>query len=437
MLALLERTYFLPLFILIVAAFLINAPLSESFWLDETLTFWIIKDSAKDVWFRSTTFQGQTPFYYFVLHYWSQVFGASEIALRSFSISCGVLSAILFGRILVHLNLKPVILGMSFLFVHDSLVPLWFSARPYAFTFFWIILSTYLLLEYRTKGGFFRGLSYALSGAAVFYAHYLGALIFLVHFAIIRRVSIFLWVGFFSSLGVPHLVSILGRKDEIFFDGNSEISVFLSVFLPSALMTISLVGLVLCAIVKGEKKPRFNGVGIIWWIVSAVVFFVTIWFLPNVSRYYFWAAPAVVILLVSFFWSVKVPSIATAVMCLLCLMLNLERKWETQDYRGIANKLLDANKPVLFYSGLAEHKGEPTSIDPAFLTEYLSSPLTVYGAKNIIPVNLKAIPQMLEELSQNEVFLVAKNDEIGETLVKTFNCEAGEGRLFIVKCKLG
>jgi len=433
-LALLERTHFLPLFMIIVGAFLINAPLSDSLWLDETLTFWIIKDSPRDVWFRSTTFQGQTPFYYFVLHYWSQVFGASELALRSFSILCGILSVILFGRILISLNLKPVILGMTFLFVHDSLVPLWFSARPYAFTFFWIILSTYLLLEYRTKRGFFRGLSYVLSGAAVFYAHYLGALIFLVHFAIIRRVSIFLWVGFFSSLGVPHLVSILGRKDEIFFDGNSEISVFLSVFLPSALMTISLVGLVLCAIVKGEKKPRFNPIGVIWWVVSALVFFVTIGFLPNVSRYYLWATPGIVILLVSFFSTVKVPPVATVVMCLLCLMLNLERKWETQDYRGIANKLLESNKPALFYSGLAEHKGEPTSIEPAFLTNYLSSPLTVYGAKDIIPINLKAIPQMLEELSDKEVLLVAKNDEIGQTLMKTFNCENGDGRLFIVRC---
>lgn len=437
MLAILEKTHFIPVFILIVAAFLVNAPLSDSFWLDETLTLWIVKDTLKDLWFRASTFQGQTPFFYLVLHFWSKFFGVSEIALRAFSILCAVLSVILFGRILVSLKLRPAVLGMSLLFIHDSLVPLWFSARPYAFTFLLIILSTYFLLEYKTKGGFFRGLAYALSGALVFYAHYLGALIFVVHFALLRRISIFLWIGFFSSFGVPHLVSIFLRKNEILFDGNSEFNVFMSVFLPAALMTISLVGLVLCAIIKGEKKPKFHSVGVIWWIISALVFAGTIWFLPNVSRYYFWAAPAVVLLLSSLFSSIKISPLATVVMCLLCVMLNLERKWENQDYRGIASKLLESNKPALLYSGLAEHKGEPTSIDPNFLTEYLSSPLAVYGAKDVIPVNLKAIPEIINELTDEEVYLVTINNEIGKELIKTFNCEAGEGRLFIVKCKPG
>jgi hypothetical protein len=433
-LALLERTHFIPLFILIIVAFLFNAPINDSLWLDETVTFWIIKDTPIDTWFRAGTFKDHTPFYYLVLHYWSSVFGYSGVALRAFSIFCAVLSALIFGKLLLKMNLKLPVLGMSLLFVHDSLAKLWFSATPYAFAFLWTILSTYLLLNYKLNGGFFRGLLYALSGALVFYSFYPAALVLIVHFLLIRRVSIFLWVGFFSAFGVPHLVSVLLRGNILFFNSQTELVTFLSVFFPPVIMTISLIGFVMCAVIKGEKRPKLNNLGIIWWITSAAVFWLTIWYFPNDAQFYFWASPAIVILLISFFSSIKAPSLVAAVMSLLCVMVNLQRKWEIEDIRSIAEKARELKKPVLFYSGLAEHRGDPTSIDPVFLTEYLSSPLKVYGVEDVIPVNLNAIPQMQKGLADREILLVAKNDQIGRDLLKEFNCSQAEGNIFVTTC---
>lgn len=434
MLAFLERTHFIPLFVLIVGAFLFGAPLNESLWLNETLTFWIIKDTPIDTWFRAGTFKDHTPFYYLVLHYWSLVFGSSEMALRAFSIICAVLSVLIFGKLLLDINLKLPVLGMSLLFVHDSLATLWFSATPYAFAFLWTILSTYLLLNYKLKGGFFRGLLYALSGAMVFYSFYPAALILIVHFFLLRRISTFLWIGFFSSFGVPHLVSVLRREYSLFFNSQTELVSFLSIFFPPVIMTISLIGFVMCAIIKGEKKPKLSNLGIIWWIVSAAVFWLTIWYLPNDAQFYLWASPAVVILLLSFFSSIKAPPLVAVVMSLLCLMVNLQRKWEIEDFRGIADKVREMKMPVLLYSGLAEHKGDPTSIDPRFLTEYLSSPLKVYGVEDVIPVNLNAIPQMQKSLADREILLVAKNDQIGRELLKEFNCNKAEGNIIVTTC---
>jgi hypothetical protein len=39
-------------------------PITSSLWVDETITWWIIKDSLADVFHRAYTYQGQSVFYY-------------------------------------------------------------------------------------------------------------------------------------------------------------------------------------------------------------------------------------------------------------------------------------------------------------------------------------------------------------------------------------
>jgi len=55
--------------------------LPESLWLDETLTFWVVKDGLADALQRAANYQPQ-PAYALVMWLWEQVFGSSEIALR-------------------------------------------------------------------------------------------------------------------------------------------------------------------------------------------------------------------------------------------------------------------------------------------------------------------------------------------------------------------
>ena len=55
--------------------------LTASLWLDETLTFWVIRDGLAETLERTIHYQPQ-PAYYIFIWFWTQFAGVSEIALR-------------------------------------------------------------------------------------------------------------------------------------------------------------------------------------------------------------------------------------------------------------------------------------------------------------------------------------------------------------------
>jgi 4-amino-4-deoxy-L-arabinose transferase-like glycosyltransferase len=67
--------------ILSVAAVVWAPHLPHSLWLDETLTFWVVKDGLWDAVTRGVQFQSQ-PAYYILIWFWTQAFGTSETVLR-------------------------------------------------------------------------------------------------------------------------------------------------------------------------------------------------------------------------------------------------------------------------------------------------------------------------------------------------------------------
>ena len=87
---------------LVAAAFfalvLLRGPFTQSLWLDETVSWWVIKDSYGELWRRTLAFQGQSPFYFILLKAFSDVFGSGEWVLR--------LPALLFGGAALLLTFK-------------------------------------------------------------------------------------------------------------------------------------------------------------------------------------------------------------------------------------------------------------------------------------------------------------------------------------------
>ena len=55
---------------------------SSSFWLDESGTWWIVKDGPAEAVRRAFSWSGQSPLYYLIAWLSSRVFGLNEIALR-------------------------------------------------------------------------------------------------------------------------------------------------------------------------------------------------------------------------------------------------------------------------------------------------------------------------------------------------------------------
>src|SRR5690242_13579321 len=74
--------FFLGSLIVMVAAGMWLVPLRSSLWLDETGTYWLIKDGVPSIIHRTFDFQGQSPLYYLIAWASNRLFPRSEIALR-------------------------------------------------------------------------------------------------------------------------------------------------------------------------------------------------------------------------------------------------------------------------------------------------------------------------------------------------------------------
>lgn len=174
---------------LLLALFCLRAPFTESFWLDETISAWIVSGTLEDAVRRSISFQGQSPFYYSLLWCVRQVCGGSELALRSLSIACGVGIAVLIYRISLRFTGQRSIafLAVGALVGCMNFQNALLSARPYALGIFCAALSIVMLDRLRERfsqrGAFF----FAASLVGAWYAHYLFALIVLPHAINITR----------------------------------------------------------------------------------------------------------------------------------------------------------------------------------------------------------------------------------------------------------
>ena len=61
-------------------------------WLDEGYSAWFSSRGWRELWTVVPTYEPHPPFYYSLLKLWRDVFGGSAVALRSFSVLCGVLT---------------------------------------------------------------------------------------------------------------------------------------------------------------------------------------------------------------------------------------------------------------------------------------------------------------------------------------------------------
>ena len=191
----------------------------QGFWHDEmyTLTFlkgisiynfegsiWFQKDSLCDVnhfkaLFEQDNFysnfstqilhEGHPPLYFVLLKAWSYVFGSSELALRSFSLCCGLLSfLVLFTLFRRKSRNKYAAWGVLIMLIFNPFLFYFFTeARMYALAFLLATLSFRYWLDYqenmklRSK----EFLYFFLSAVGLLYTHYYG-LFFLSSLAFIE-----------------------------------------------------------------------------------------------------------------------------------------------------------------------------------------------------------------------------------------------------------
>lgn len=166
--------------IVILAAILRTAFLSkESLWLDEFGSWWF---SSGDLNRALTAEVTNPPLYYLLLHFWIQLFGTGESALRSLSVLPGVAAVpltYLLGRRLFSSQVGLV----AALYQAVSSFHVYYAqeARTFALLVFFILLSTWILTEALAAP---RSLvipwlaAYALAATVSLYLHFITVFFF-------------------------------------------------------------------------------------------------------------------------------------------------------------------------------------------------------------------------------------------------------------------
>lgn len=158
-----------------------------SIWHDEGYTMMLIQHGPLEIIAR-TARDFHPPLYYLVAHWWSLLFGTSELAIRSLSVACGVGIVILTYFIVKRLKFSEGTARLATLFMAFApfLVRYSEEARMYGMAAFLICAATLALLvalDYRGKSTRKQHLRWwliygALMAAALYTHYYVGFLIF-------------------------------------------------------------------------------------------------------------------------------------------------------------------------------------------------------------------------------------------------------------------
>jgi mannosyltransferase len=143
-----------------------------SVWFDEGYTAWLVSHSPAEI-IRLVRADTAPPLYYLLLHYWTDVFGSSEAALRSMSAVASVLTLILAVDVARRFLPRPAALAAAAWAMALCFFAVWFAqeARAYSLMALFIIASVDCLLCHLRSGH--RGwlIPAAILFAAALYTH--------------------------------------------------------------------------------------------------------------------------------------------------------------------------------------------------------------------------------------------------------------------------
>ena len=174
-----------PILAVLVFAVLGFANLHQAIWYDEAYSAYLVKGDFGQIW-EMTSIDVHPPFYYFCLKVWSQIFGRSDLALRSMGVCFAALGIVLayiwlrrkFGQ-------KAATLATFALCLSPLLIRYSQEMRMYGVVFAIVMGATLVLdiaLKQKSK---LAWLGYGLLICLGMYTHYFTALAWLAQFGFI------------------------------------------------------------------------------------------------------------------------------------------------------------------------------------------------------------------------------------------------------------
>lgn len=394
---------------ILLAVIFLRGPFYNSLWLDELISYWLIKDGPAAIWNRCLEYQGQSPYYFYLLWAATLVLGSDEWALRMPSLLCGLASLYLIQRIARRwLAAEGAWLAVIYLAAVSDVQAAFFSARPYSLALMSTLLSIFCLQRWLDSGSGKWRFIYVLSCLSAFYAHYLFAAILFVHLAIFTVTpSVVSRKNFLVCLILWLALCLPGAQQVVEFASSAQIYSFapppslrgsLAIFLPYRLALCSICGLA-CAVVLGGasalnwRRADIKGlVCILWWWLLPLALFVPYAWLSGSSllmqRYFLWNTPALAVFLAGFSAVLASPGalrVFFAVSMILLFRVELSRKWVIEDWKGavarVNSETAQRHTAVLFDPGMIELDSLEwleKRQDRKEALEYLTAPIFYY-----------------------------------------------------------
>jgi uncharacterized membrane protein len=169
----------LALGLLLVAFFWLQiaAANNRSFWEDEALTGWLVSKNFAGM-INNLHVEFNPPLYWILVYFWGRVFGTSEMGLRSFSILCLAVAGLVTYRFSKSLFNNQVAWIAGGLLVFSPLVLTYGSnARYYSLAAALTMLVIWMTSNYLSKNSLLNLGMVVLTGTALLYAIYFGAIV--------------------------------------------------------------------------------------------------------------------------------------------------------------------------------------------------------------------------------------------------------------------
>jgi hypothetical protein len=400
-----------PILISIVLLWLV--PMSTSLGLDETGTWWVVKDGLRQTIERAKIWPaGQSILFDSILLAVRAVAGDSDFAMRAPSVAAMGIALILLYRLgrkffgplaamfscLVFITLRDVVYVAS-------------TVRPYALGLLFVIAAMLALVNWIDTGKFRHGAAYSILAALTVHAHYFLGVMFLVHamylFARIRggtssigwKQVLLGWLGsaVFLLPAAPFALSLNAARSQHVYLPTPDVETALTSLVPILLTGAFAVAILLRIVARKPVTISADFSGLPVWLCAAwalvppgITFLISLMtplklFAP---RYYVAFTPGLALFAAYLFQMLGPRSLrlliaaALTVAAVLSFAINERATRGTVDFRGAARAIREhvgqQDTPVLVVPGFREGETVQAVLNPA-ITDVLFAPYLRYN----------------------------------------------------------
>jgi len=388
-------------------------PLGSSLWLDETSTYWVIRDGFLATLERGHRYSPSGTLYLAILYFVKAVAGSSEIALRLPSVVALLLAVVLLARLGSRLVDRETGLLAALIFATEGTVLVAVAdARPYALALLTVVGAIYCLVGWVRTGSRWQALAYAVLASASAYLHRLFATMFVVHAFYVWQAhrggggpslrSISRLAGVIALFLLPLAFDTLAfarRASELSWSGAPSVDALSIVILPPALVLGLVFASVMALVTPGvhlashRSRDTATTLFLVWALTPPFLLYLISLVSPAkpfLARYAMGAIPGLSLLVATLLRSVEPARMRRmAALAILCAALlksfGVSRHFE--DWRGAANEASKyTGAPVLVRSGTIESRDVSWLVNPD-TRDYMIAPFTYYHVDaDVIPL---------------------------------------------------